>query len=119
MAQTRKIIHGRRNFLRLGWTLGAGLVVPASFYGCRDGDSGPPLPDETFVEPPTLASVGDELDVTLTLAYANMTLDGKAVKVRSINGSIPAPTLRVTVGDRLRIKVINQLPPNPPSSEPT
>jgi len=119
MARTGKDKCGRRDFLRFGWTLGAGLVVPPVFYGCRSGDSSAPLPDETFVEPPTLASFRGELDVTLTLAYAGTTLDGKAVRLRTMNGSIPAPTLRVNAGDRLRINVINQLPPNPPSSEPT
>jgi FtsP/CotA-like multicopper oxidase with cupredoxin domain len=109
----------RRDFLRLGWAVGAGWVLPAGFYGCGGGDSHPPLPDETFVEPPTLASVGGELDITLTLAYLEAALDGKAVRLRSMYPSIPAPTLRVNVGDRLRIKVINQLPANPASSEPT
>ena len=109
---------GRRDFLRLGWALGAGLVVPA--VGCSDGgsgdDSNAPLPGETFVEPTALASVDGRLDVTLTLAYANLTLDGKSVTLRSMNGSVPAPTLRVNAGDRLRIKVVNELPPNPGSS---
>ena len=109
----------RRDFLRLGWTLGAGLVLPAGLSACGNGTSYPPLPDETFVEPAALASVHGELDVTLALAYVQTTLDGKAVKLRSMFNSIPAPTLRVNAGDRLRIKVINQLPGNPPSSEPT
>ena len=79
------------------------------------GISYSPLPDETFVEPAALVSVDGQLDVTLTLAYADTTLAGKAVKLRSMNGSIPAPTLRVNAGDRLRINVINRLPPNPPA----
>ena len=108
----------RRDFLRLGWTLGAGLVVPAGLEGCGNGSSYPPLPEETFVEPPTLASVHGELDVTLALAYVETTLDGKPVRLRSMFNSIPAPTLRVDAGDRLRIKVVNQLPANPPSSDP-
>ena len=31
--------------------------------------------------------------------------------------TIPAPTLRINVGDTLRILLINQLPPNPPGRE--
>lgn len=112
--------YSRREFLRLTWTVGAGLALPASLHGCNSGgDSAQPLPDETFVEPPTLVSVGGALDVTLNLTYLRTMLDGKAVTLRNMYGSIPAPTLRVSVGDRLRIQVINQLPPNPPSSEPT
>jgi FtsP/CotA-like multicopper oxidase with cupredoxin domain len=34
-------------------------------------------------------------------------------------GTIPGPTLRVNVGDKLRIKIVNKLPPNPPDPEPT
>ena len=120
MIQSRKKSYSRREFLQLSWTVSAGLVLPAVMYGCNSGgDSGLPLPDETFVEPTALTSVGGELDVTLKLAYLRTTLDGKAVTLRNMYGSIPAPTLRVNVGDKLRIQVINQLPPNPPSSEPT
>lgn len=108
----------RRDFLRLGWTLGAGMLLPPSLSGCGNGSTWPPLPDETFVEPATLTSTNGQLDVTLTLAYVDTTLDGKPVKLRSMNGSIPAPTLRVNVGDRLRVRVVNQLPPNPPAGEP-
>jgi FtsP/CotA-like multicopper oxidase with cupredoxin domain len=120
MIQSRKKSYSRREFLQLSWTVSAGLALPAVMYGCNSGgDSGLPLPDETFVEPMALTSVGGELDVTLTLAYLRTTLDGKAVALRNMYGSIPAPTLRVNVGDKLRIQVINQLPPNPPSNEPT
>lgn len=107
----------RRDFLRLGWAVGAGLVLPPGLTGCGSGVSYPPYPDETFVEPATLMSVDGELDITLVVAYLETTLNGKAVRLRSMYKSIPAPTLRVNAGDRLRIKLINQLPPNLPSNE--
>ncbi len=75
-------------------------------------------PPETFVEPPALRAVDGRLDVTLTLAYLRTTLDGKTVNLRSMYPSIPAPTLRVGVGELLRIRVVNALPANPPSTEP-
>jgi FtsP/CotA-like multicopper oxidase with cupredoxin domain len=119
MPQEKGSKYSRREFLRLSWTVGAGLALPAGLYGCDiGGDSGQPQPVETFVEPPTLASVAGELDVTLKLAYLRTMLNDKAVTLRCMNSSIPAPTLRVNVGDRLRIQVINQLPSNPPTSEP-
>jgi FtsP/CotA-like multicopper oxidase with cupredoxin domain len=108
----------RRNFLHLGCTLAAGTILPAGLYGCGGGGSGgASLPGETFTEPQLLESVNGLLDLTLILAYTTTTINGKAVTVRTMNSSIPAPTLRINAGDTLRIKVINQLPANPPSTE--
>ena len=76
------------------------------------------LPEETFVQPPILESVAGLLSVTLRLAYLPTVLNGKAVTLRAMNERIPAPTLRIKVGDTLRILVDNQFPPNPPSTEP-
>ena len=63
------------------------------------------------------AYLNGKLDLTLNLSYLKTTLYGKAVTLRSMFGSIPAPTLRVNAGDTLRILVVNQLPPNPPSTQ--
>ena len=112
-------LPSRRDFLQLSWKLTAGLAVPATLVGCGGGDDGTGGPTETFVEPPTLASVNGRLDVTLNLGYLTTTLDGKTATLRNMGGSIPAPTLRINVGDTLRILVTNNLPPNPPSNEPT
>ena len=113
----------RRDFVRWGWSLGAGLVLPAGFAGCGGGNGSDStavrrLHDETFVEPPTLESRNGVLDVTLEVAYLTTTLAGSPVKLRSLGRSIPAPTLRVQAGDTLRIRLVNNLPPNPPSIEP-
>ena len=112
--------YSRRDFLRLGWAVAAGVALPPALYGCGGGgdNSATPVPTETFVEPQVLASLNGRLNVTLTLAYLRTTLDNKAVNLRSMFGSIPAPTLRVNVGDTLRVLVDNRLPPNKPSAEP-
>ncbi len=109
----------RREFLQLGWTVAAGAVLPPVLAGCGGGggSSAPPV-TETFVDPQVLASAGGRLDLTLNLGYLKTTLDGKAVTLRNWYGTIPAPTLRVNVGDTLRILLVNNLPPNPPSTEP-
>ena len=114
------IKQSRRDFLRLSWGLGAGFAFPSALSSCGGGESesSAPVPGETFVQPATVQSIDGRLDVTLRLAYFSTTLNGKAVMLRAMNDSIPAPTLRVNVGDTLRIRVVNQLPSNPPSSEP-
>jgi len=104
----------RRDFLKLGVSITAGLVVPPALTACGGGDDGQYLPpSETFVEPLTIQSVNGVLDVTLNLSYLSTTLQGNKVSLRNMFGSIPAPTLRVNVGDTLRIKVANLLPANP------
>ncbi len=117
-----KIPHhefSRRDFLRLGVTIGCGAVVPPVLYGCRDpsGDPGPSGPAETFLQPQVIRSVGGRLDVTLLVSYFAKEINGQKTLLRSY-GDVTGPTLIVNVGDTLRIKVINELPPNPPDPEP-
>ena len=107
----------RRNVLQLGWALGAGSVLSSGLYGCGGGGV-QAAAGETFTEPQLLASANGLLDIALTLAYSQTTINGKQVNVRTMNSSIPAPTLRLNAGDTLRIKVVNQFPANPSSSEP-
>lgn len=105
----------------LGWALGAGIVLPPGLTSCgvsdRPDQPGPTRPGETFVEPPALSSVARLLDVTLTVGYVRTVLNGKPVNLRSYNASIPGPTLRINAGDTLRIRLVNSLPANPPSTE--
>ena len=109
----------RRDFLKLGVTVTAGAVVPPILAACGGGGSSYVPPMETFVEPLNIQSVKGVLDVTLVLSYLTTTLPnattGKrdTVTLRNMYGTIPAPTLRMRVGDLLRIKVINALPANP------
>jgi FtsP/CotA-like multicopper oxidase with cupredoxin domain len=113
MSDTDKNDYSRRDFLRLGWAVASGVALPPALYGCFGGDnSDTPVPTETFVEPQVFASVNGRLELTMTVAYLKTTLDSKEVNLRSMFGSIPAPTLRVNVGDTLRILVDNRLPPN-------
>lgn len=106
----------RRDFLRLGVTVTCGLAVPPVLSGCfgNENNSGP---IDTFVQPQTISSVDGLLDVTLVVSYVTTEIDGRQVTLRSYS-SIPGPTLIVNVGDVLRIKLVNQLPPNPPDPEP-
>src|SRR5690242_11128180 len=110
----------RRDFLKLGVTVGAGAIVPPMLAACGGGGDSYVPPSETFVEPLNIQSLNGVLDVTLVLSYLTTTLPnpttpGKrdTVTLRNMYGTIPAPTLRMRVGDLLRIKVFNNLPPNP------
>lgn len=109
----------RRDFLQLGWALGVGALVPLTVSSCSSADDSSSAPVETFVEPQILKSLNGLLDITLTMSYTNKVLDGRNVTLRSFNQSIPAPTLSINVGDTLRIRVVNLLPANPPSTDPT
>ncbi|MEP7328082.1 MAG: multicopper oxidase domain-containing protein, partial [Betaproteobacteria bacterium] len=121
----------RRDFLKLGVAITTGVIVPPILSACGggDGDSGYKPPTETFFEPLNIQSVNGVLDVTLNIAYVTSTITNippgattpvtTKVKLRNMYGTLPAPTLRMNVGDKLRIRVVNLLPVNPPDPEPT
>lgn len=125
MRKTLPEATSRRDFLKLGVSVTVGAVVPPVLTACGGGGDASPYPKETFAEPLNIQSVNGVLDVTLVLSYLTTTLfnpttqQNQTVTLRNMFGSIPAPTLRVKVGDVLRIKVFNNLPPNPPDPNPT
>jgi len=128
MSETLHEEINRRDFLKLGVSITAGVVVPPVLTACGgggDGGGGSNRPTETFVEPLNIQSVNGVLDVTLVLSYLTTKLFNPAtgkdqtVTLRNMFGTIPAPTLRMRVGDLLRIKVFNRLPPNPQFPPPT
>lgn len=106
--------YTRRDFLNVSWKLSAGAVLPAALASCGGGTGTP----ETFVEPPRLLASNGVLDYTLRMAYADLNLRGQRVHLRTYNAMVPAPTLQVRAGETLRIRVVNDLPPNPSSVEP-
>ena len=121
MSETQLNEVSRRDFLRLGVTVTAGLVVPPLVFELRRGGDGstPSGPRRHSSQPLDIQSVNGLLDVTIILSYLTIPFQGTIVTLRNMFGTIPAPTLRLNVGDKLRIKIINKLPPNPPDPEPT
>ena len=116
----------RRDFLRYGFSIASGIVVPLALTACEAEDKDRhKTPVHTFVQPPLLEAKNGLLDVTLTVSYFDTQL-GKSghherypVSLRAYGydaqrASYCGPTLVVRGGDELRIRLLNQLPENPP-----
>ena len=71
-----------------------------------------PAMDQPLVEPEVRRSVNGVLSTTLRCAYGYRQIGGVRLYVRSYEGGSPGPTLRMKPGETLRIKLINDLPPN-------
>lgn len=118
--------NARRQFLRYGLSIASGIVVPLGLTACEqnEGDRNT-LPVQTFVQPPLLEAKNGLLDVTLTVSYFDTQLSGSNPKVRhpvslraygydSQRAGYCGPTFVVRGGDELRVRLLNQLPENPP-----
>ena len=127
MSKTKLITpnNPRRNFLRLGMSVASGIALPVGFTACSREGADTPHPLQTFVQPPMLEGKNGLLDIILTASYWNTQLSGAdpsqtdAVSLRAYGyntnePSYSGPTLVVKGGDQLRIKLINNLPFNPP-----
>ncbi len=127
----------RRRVLASGFGLGAALLVP-SFAGrparmglAENTESAGflgycPLPGAAvlsyqaaraeagalLVEPEVRRAVNGVLQTTLHVQYGYVDIGGYHLFMRTFEGGIPGPTLRVQPGDLLRIRLVNDLPPN-------
>ena len=118
--------HGRRQFLRYGLSIASGIVVPVSLTACEQHETArQKTPTQTFVQPPLVEAKNGLLDVTLTASYFDTVLSGVQRNVRhpvslraygydAQRAGYAGPTLVVRGGDTLRIRLLNQLPENPP-----
>jgi FtsP/CotA-like multicopper oxidase with cupredoxin domain len=119
----------RRRFLQTGAAVGAGFAVARRLARARAANAGhgahgteftdsvgvqrvPFTEGAPLVEPEVRRSVNGELRTTLRLHYAYKDVGGYHLYLRTYDGMIPGTTLRVRPGDVLRIKLINDLPPN-------
>lgn len=62
-----------------------------------------------FTEPNVIRSEGGVLKASLNLALAPNTVAGRVLETATYNASLPGPTLRVRAGDRMEIRLINNL----------
>lgn len=66
---------------------------------------------EAFAEPTVVESVDGELNLTLNVAAKQYELNGDQVILRTYNGRIVGPTMKVKPGDTLKITLNNELAP--------
>jgi FtsP/CotA-like multicopper oxidase with cupredoxin domain len=79
---------------------------------CTAPDNSTTAMDQPLVEPEVRRSVNGSLSTTLRVGYVYRQIGGVRLYVRSYEGGSPGPTLRLKPGDTLRIKLVNDLPPN-------
>lgn len=89
--------------------------VALSGGGIRPAPLADPLRDRLAAEARTAlarhASSGVLHEVTLVAAPTRLSLlDGRELDVWAYNGQVPGPTIRVRAGDRLRVRIQNELP---------
>ena len=70
-----------------------------------------PAMDQPLVEPEARRSANGVLSTSLRCAYAYRDIGGMRLYLRSYEGGL-APTLRMKPGETLKIRLINDLPPN-------
>lgn len=93
-------IIDRRQMLRGAAMAGGGLALSAYMPAwAQTGSAGltPPLP------------IVSGNDITLRIARQTMMIDGRASKAIGINGTVPAPLIRLREGQNVRLNVINDL----------
>lgn len=104
----------RRRALQIGGLGVAATVVGAGglTWQLRSG-SGTGLRPDTgagLVEPETLRSADGLLEVEPRAAEGPLRVAGREVTALGYNGGLPGPTLRPHPGDRLRLRLVNDLP---------
>jgi FtsP/CotA-like multicopper oxidase with cupredoxin domain len=92
------------------WIVAALLLLAVGVAEARVHPESAPRTAEPWPDVPELVSRDGVLDLTLTLAYADLEIGGQKVRLRTYNGALVGPTLRVRPGDTLRVRLVNALP---------
>ncbi|MEM6611215.1 MAG: multicopper oxidase domain-containing protein [Cyanobacteria bacterium P01_C01_bin.72] len=87
-------------------------IVPGCDYQAIDINN-PNYASRPFANPQLIESENGALQTTLTVAYSDRQIADCQVHLRSYNGQLVGPTLRVKPGDTINLKLINDLPPEP------
>ena len=89
----------RRQFLRQAGLASGGLALPWMPAWAQPVSAGIAAPLPVLAGP----------EVELTVAHRMMTVDGRPSHAIAINGTVPAPLIRLREGQNARLKVINRL----------
>jgi len=121
MIKRRDVLVGGASLLGLSALQGCGSGTSSSIPGSSSvNPPWPPLP--RFVQLPEISAIRTVLDTTLNVLFASQTRTiagvARTFQTRTYNGLIGGPTLRLRPGDRMRVNVVNQLPPNPDENAP-
>jgi FtsP/CotA-like multicopper oxidase with cupredoxin domain len=85
---------------------------PCSYHPINNTDpSYSTYAEQDFENPQEIRSKNGVLETTLKVEYGDNKIAGCPVHLRSYNGKLVGPTLRVEQGDTISIKLINDLPP--------
>ncbi|MDP3891237.1 multicopper oxidase family protein, partial [Nocardioides sp.] len=101
----------RRRALQLGGlglasaAVGGGVVLAPRWVGPTQ----PPRQGDDLGMPEVIASRNGVLDVTLEAAEGSHQVAGRQATTFAYNRSVPGPTLRLSPGDRLRVRLVNNL----------
>jgi FtsP/CotA-like multicopper oxidase with cupredoxin domain len=127
----------RRRLLASGVGLGAAVLLPSQVNQNAEGSTvwpnaggrfqaycpiplaravsqtiDPAKDSPPFIEPESRRSTNGVLQTSLRCAYAYHNVGGYQLFLRTYEGSTPGPTLRLQPGETMRIKLINDMPPN-------
>lgn len=98
--------------------LAAALPASATVPGCEYKAIDPATyGKQPFQNPPEIASYNGALDTVMTLQYTDpktTSLGGCPLKLRSYNGQLVGPTLRIKPGDVINLTLDNKLPRETP-----
>jgi FtsP/CotA-like multicopper oxidase with cupredoxin domain len=113
----------RRGLLQAGWAIGTLALSQRAALG-QSGGAHVHMPelgvakvpvvaamDQPMVEPEVRRSVNGVLSTSLRCAYAYRDIGGMRLYLRSFEDGL-GPTLRMKPGETLKIRLINDLPPN-------
>src|SRR5262249_8763415 len=74
---------------------------------------------ETVREPTVWHSEGGVLQRTLEMRRARTTLEGRKLLTLTYEGTIPGPTWRLAPGERIKVRLVNNMTPPAPSESGT